>query len=303
MSPARLWISASAILAVLALIFIAIGYRNATADPLVRRLTLTVAGYPADAAPTRIVLFSDVHVHGPDMPPQRLEKIVEQINALHPDIDIGAGDFIGNNIVGRDYPVAEAVAPLRRLKARYGVFAVLGNNDYEAGATEVIRALHAAGVKVLRYDAARAGPIAIGGLEGVYRFPAAVRDGRTRTFEALDRLSGVKVLVAHRPDEFADAPQRISLILAGHTHCGQIVLPVLGPVETGSDFGRRFLCGVVRSGSKVLVVTAGLGTSHVPLRIGAPSDIWLITIEGPATSASQRRASSASANHVSSGIE
>lgn len=254
------------------------GYRNATAAPVVRTLGLTVSGYPG--APTlRIVLFSDVHVHGPDMPPERVARIVGQINALHPDIAIAAGDFVGDNWFGRRYPVDEAIAPLGRLKARLGTYAVLGNNDYSAGASAVTRALERAGVHVLDDDAVRLGPIALGGRDGrIYRQRAPLRAAQATTYEALGRTPGIKVLVTHRPDEFAVAPENTNLVLAGHTHCGQIVLPLVGPLATGSDFGRKYLCGVVREGSKTLVVTSGLGTSYVPLRFGAPPDIWLITL-------------------------
>lgn len=114
-------------LAAAAFAVVAVGYRNATAAPIVRRLVLTVPKYPPGAAPVRLVLFSDVHVHGPDMPPARLAKIVAQIDQLHPDVIVAAGDFVGNNLIGRHYPVPEAVAPLRNLHARLGVYAVLGN--------------------------------------------------------------------------------------------------------------------------------------------------------------------------------
>jgi hypothetical protein len=76
-------------------------------------------------------------------------------------------------------------------------------------------------------------------------------------------------------------------VLAGHTHCGQIVLPLIGPLETGSDYGRKYVCGVFRSGLKTLIVTAGLGTSHIPIRIGAPPDIWLISVESTGTRSAQ----------------
>ena len=72
-------------LIVVALAVIALGYRNATATPVVRRLALAVPNYPAGAEPIHIVLFSDIHVHGPDMPPERVKNIVDQINALRPD--------------------------------------------------------------------------------------------------------------------------------------------------------------------------------------------------------------------------
>jgi uncharacterized protein len=277
LTPGRLvlWLAAALVLGAGAII--GIGYRNAVAAPVVRRLVLTVPRYPATAAPVRIVLFSDVHVHGPDMPPARLEHIVDQINALHPDIAVAAGDFTGNNWIGRDYPVEEAIAPLRRLKAKFGVFAVLGNNDYQAGAGLVSHALERAGVHVLRNEASRAGPVAVGGMDGRL---AAMVAARRLTDKAIEQTPGVKMLVAHRPDEFVFAPRSASLVLAGHTHCGQIVLPLVGPLYTGSDYGRKYLCGVIRRRSTVLVVTAGLGTSHIPLRIGAPPDIWLITIKG-----------------------
>lgn len=257
-------------------VFIFAGYRNATADPLVRRLDLTVAGYPRRTPPVRLVLVSDIHVHGPDMPPERVTRIVEQINALQPDVIVAAGDFVGDTWVGRGYPVSEAIAPMRGLKARFGTYAVLGNNDYDAGASKVAQALASAGVHVLINDTVQPGPLAIGGIDGsIFISKKQWWARRSATYAALESVPGVKVLVAHRPDEFKWSPQWIPLVLAGHTHCGQIVFPWIGPVETGSDYGRDYLCGLVRDGPKTLVVTAGVGTSHVPLRIGAPPDIWL----------------------------
>lgn len=280
MSRRRLtiWLAAAVIFAALA--FVAIGYRNAVAAPIVRRLTLTVPDYPAGAPPVRVVLLSDIHVHGPDMPPQRLIRIVDQINALHPDIDIIAGDFDGNTWIGRQYPRGQAIAPLRRLKARYGVYAVLGNNDFAEGRDVSTDELENAGIHAISNDAVQAGPLALGGIKGRLYPRSKLLKVRVKTYDAMRRTPGVKVLIAHRPDEFAASPQWVSLVLAGHTHCGQIVLPLIGPLETGSDFGRKYLCGIIRDRSKVLVVTAGLGTSHVPIRIGAPADLWLIKIEG-----------------------
>ena len=287
MSPRRLigWLVAAFAAGTAALV--AIGYNEATRAPIVRRLNLTAADYPSGAPPLRIVLFSDVHVHGPDMPPARFAKIVGKINALHPDIDVATGDFVGNSRVGRGYSIEESVAPMAGLKTRLGVYAVLGNNDHRAGATEVAQALKRAGVRVLSNDAVRVGPLAIGGLDGrIYR-AAAWQAARTTTYRALQNIPGVEILLAHRPDEFAHVPATVTLVLSGHTHCGQIVLPFIGAVETGSDFGTKYLCGAVRNGSQLLVVTGGLGTSYAPLRIGAPSDIWLISIAGPPTASAR----------------
>ena len=280
MSKGRLWAWVAAALLAGTELLLAIGYRNATAAPIIRRLDFKVPEYPVGAAPVSILLFSDVHVHGPDMPPSRLAKIVEQMNALHPDMIVATGDFIGDNWVGRTYSVKEAVAPLSRLEAPLGVYAVLGNNDYEAYARGIRPALKKVGIHLLEDQATRVGPIALGGLDGfIYHRRKPWELVRLKTSEALARTPGVKVLAAHRSDEIVPAAPFVRLVLAGHTHCGQIVLPLLGALASGSDYGSKFLCGVIRDRSKLLVVTAGLGTSHVPLRFGAPPDMWLITID------------------------
>jgi len=266
------------------------GYRSATAKPVVRTLVITVPNYPTTAAPLRIALFSDLHVQGPDMRPERVERIVDQINALHPDIDIAAGDFMGDDWLSSRYRPDEAIAPFARLKTKLGVYSVLGNKDYQFGADQVAQALRRAGVRVLIDEAVQVGPVGLGGMDGrVFHAHKPLNAARQKTYQALGRTSGVKILIAHRPDEVVTAPDSISLVVAGHTHCGQIVLPFVGALQTGSDYGRKYLCGVIRDAPKLLVVTAGLGTSHLPLRIGAPPDIWLISIKGGAAAPSQKQ--------------
>jgi hypothetical protein len=259
---------------------IIVGYVNAIAAPVLRHLTITAPAIPASVPAIRIVLFSDLHVHGPDMPPERVSKIVGQINGLDPDMVIAAGDFTGDNWFGEQYSIGDAVAPLAQLKAKLGVYAVLGNNDYQPGATAIVDALQHAGVHVLRNNAQQVGPISLGGIDGKLYKRKDWAVARESTYRAIDQAPGMHILVAHRPDEVRWAPPSIGLVLAGHTHCGQIVLPFVGALQTGSDYGRKYLCGVIREGRKILVVTAGLGTSHIPLRIGAPPDIWVISVSG-----------------------
>jgi predicted MPP superfamily phosphohydrolase len=263
-----------------ATILVAIGYGNATAPPRVQRLKLAVDNYPADARPTRIVLFSDLHMAKPQMPAWRARSIVRQINRLSPDIIIFAGDFMGDGLVGGRYSPAYAVESLSRLHARLGVFAILGNNDSQAA--YVAHALKKAHIHLLMNDAAQVGPVTLGGLDGrLAHSPDALKEARIRTYQAMSQGRGVRILISHSPDEFPVAPGFVQLVLAGHTHCGQIVLPFIGALATGSNYGSDYLCGVFRNGHKVLVVTAGVGTSHLPLRIGTYPDIWLISLKGP----------------------
>lgn len=248
---------------------IAFGYREATRDPIIRTAAFNDPDGPQNGRPIRVLLMSDAHVQGPETPPDRLSRIVDQANSLHPDIVVIAGDFVGDSILAtKKYTVEQSVEPLRRLKAPLGAFAVPGNHD-RPDASELSHALELVGVHWLDDDAVEVGPIALGGF----------RPGYYRSLRRLYRLQGTKVLVAHSPDQFARRNKAIPLMLAGHTHCGQIVLPIIGALATGSHYGTRFLCGLIQEQGKTLIVTSGLGTSLIPLRIGAPPDMWLITIE------------------------
>ncbi|HEX8364124.1 MAG TPA: metallophosphoesterase [Allosphingosinicella sp.] len=257
-------------------------YRTATADPVVRR---TVVALPGLSRPLRAVLISDIHVGGPDMPPSRLSRIVTQINALSPDLVLIAGDLISDKRTGtRRYGYREALAPLAALRARVGVYAVLGNHDHWRDAAEARRELRRNGISVLDNDAIQAGPVALGGLDDDFTGRANV----PRTVARLRSLSGPRMLVSHSPDPFPQVPADVRLMAAGHTHCGQIRLPLYGAVASVTDYGERFECGRVDEGGRTLIVSAGLGTSGVPLRLLAVPDLWVIELR-PAPAPGPRR--------------
>ena len=257
-------------LVVLVLLVSAFGYSEASRDPLVRRAEFADPEWPANARAVRLVLMADSHVQGPDMPPERLARIVAQVNALKPDVVVLAGDYTTSNpLATKTYSLAAAVEPLRALRGK--VIAVLGNHD-RSDPEQARAALEAVGATVLQDNAIQVGPLAIGGVRR--RLPPAIRELRA--------LKGTRIILSHSPDPFSRLDDSIPLMLAGHTHCGQVVLPLLGPITTGSRYGRRYACGIIREGEKTLIVTGGLGTSRLPLRLGAPPDLWLITI-GPLT--------------------
>ena len=258
-------------------LFVAIGWRNARADPVVRRLSLALPDWPAGAKPVTIALAGDIHMESAAMDAARLLRIAGQIDALKPDLIVLAGDFIDGRNPGEPARVAPLLEPgLRALKAPLGVVAVLGNHDYWTDGPEVQRILQRTGIVVLRNQAVAAGPLALAGVDdsvtGHAHVPVA--------FAGLAALPGARIAVVHSPGMAAIVARtgQTSLLLAAHTHCGQVVLPWLGPVQEVVE--RRHLCGVIRDGALTTIVTAGLGTSEVPLRYGAPPDIWLITV-GP----------------------
>lgn len=226
------WRRFALVLVALGLLFLGWCYWSAVADPLVREAEVRMPGWPAGAAPVRVVLIADLHVAGPDMPPERLARIMARINALRPDLVLIAGDFVSDKRLSTyRYGFADAVAPLAALRARFGTIAVLGNHDHWRGTQEARAALAHAGIRVLANEAVQAGPLAVGGLDDA--FTGHNRDAAT--YEAMRRLPGARLLLSHSPDPFAALPPDIGLMLAGHTHCGQIRLPFVGALSTMSD--------------------------------------------------------------------
>src|SRR5436853_3546488 len=118
------------VLAALLILLLCWSYWSAIADPEVREARVELPGFPAGQAPVRVALLSDLHVQGPDMPPERVARIVAQVNAQRPDLILIAGDVAGDRALSRQYSTAESVAPLAGLRARLGTIAVLGNHDY-----------------------------------------------------------------------------------------------------------------------------------------------------------------------------
>jgi hypothetical protein len=252
-------------------------YWTAVSDPVLRIARVAAPGWPAGERPLRLLLLSDVHVGGPDMPPARLRRIVERINRLSPDIVLIAGDLVTDKrLATRYYSHDEAVAPLASLRPRLATVAVLGNHDHWRDAAAARRALARAGISLLENRAIQVGPVAVGGLDDDFTGRADL----PATLAALRALDGPRLILSHSPDPFADPAPDVFLMLAGHTHCGQVAPPLIGPLSTMSEYGRRYACGLVREGGRTLVVTAGLGTSGIPLRLGAVPDMWLVEI-GP----------------------
>lgn len=273
-------------LVALGLLFVAWCFAEARRDPVVRRADIALPRWPAGASPVRAVLVSDVHIGSLAMDAHRLNRIVTQINALDPDLVLIAGDFIAGHAPDGAARSGEAlVAPLGRLKARFGVFAVPGNHDHWTGLARIRDQLARAHVRVLQNQAVAAGPLALGGVDDDFSGHADV----AATMRGVRALPGAPLLLTHSPDVAPDLPADAPLLFAGHTHCGQVVLPFHGPVNEVSRYGPRYRCGLVREGWRTVIVTAGLGTSGGPFRLNAPPDLWLVTLRGaPAGAAAAR---------------
>ena len=256
-----------------------LGYSNARTDPIVRKAYIEVGDWPDGAPSLRVLALSDVHVSGPDMPPERVVRIARQLNRLSPDLILVAGDLISEKrSATKLYTEEQVAAPFAAFKARLGMIVSPGNHDHWVDLDAMIAALKKRGIAVLQNEAVRRGPMRIGAVDDDY----TGNDDIPATFAALDALGdGPTLIVSHTPDIVPNLPRPVAAIFAGHTHCGQISLPVIGPLTTLSRYGDRFACGMVRDGGQTVFVGAGLGTSILPLRFGAPPDVWLVTFGPP----------------------
>ena len=247
----------------------------------VTRYRLRPRNWPAGQKLT-ISVIADLHAGGPNMGIERISRIVETSNALRPDIVLLLGDFVATHkFVTEPIPAPVWAAELSRLKAPLGVHAILGNHDWWFHEADIRLALKRVGIPVMENDAVLLGePGARFWLAGIGdQLAVPLGQGRFRGVDDLPATLAMigsdepVILMVHEPDIFTRVPDRVSLTLAGHTHGGQIRLPFVWPAFVPSQYGARFAYGHIVEGGRDLIVSGGLGTSAVPLRVGVPPEI------------------------------
>ena len=223
----------------------------------------------------RIVQIGDLHLDDWSRP-ARLNRVAEMVNAERPDLVVVTGDFASYS--ARRLDTGRLVGGLRRLSARDGVLAILGNHDYLTDVKLIRRCIREAGLTELLNAFVTLG-------RGDSRFHVAgiddVMEGRSRLDLVLRGLpaSGAAILLAHEPD-FADvaaATGRFDLQLSGHSHGGQVRVPVLGRAVL-PPFSQRYTRGLHRVGGMLVYTNRGLGTVHARLRFGCRPEITALTL-------------------------
>ena len=218
----------------------------------------------------RVVQLSDIH-HGPFSSRDQIEQAVDTANRLKPDIIALTGDYISKE---RHYaaPCAEMMG---RLKARHGVFAVLGNHDHWVDAALITDLFRAEGITVLVNEGMRFEK------NGEAFWLAGVDDTMVGLEDISLALAGareneMKLLLAHNPIILRRAARAsVDLVLSGHTHGGQVAIRgERNPARTR----RRLLKGLGREGNTQIYVNRGLGTVVLPIRYGCPPEISLLEL-------------------------
>jgi predicted MPP superfamily phosphohydrolase len=235
-------------------------------------------GWPG-LRPLRVAVLTDLHVGSPfnDLP--KLRRTVDRTNAARPDVVCLLGDLVIRGVIGGRFVAPEPIAAeLGRLRAPGGVLAVLGNHDSWFDHDRVRNALESNGVRMVEDTATEvhteAGPVWVAGISDLWTEKHDLRAALAAVTD--DRVP--VLLLTHNPDMFPDVPARVMLTLAGHTHGGQVRLPLLGRPIVPSRFGQRFSAGHVVEGGRHLYVATGVGTSIFPVRFRVPPAVTVLTL-------------------------
>jgi uncharacterized protein len=231
------------------------------------RETLKVSGLPAPLAGLRVGLITDLH-RSDTVPHELIMRAVKLLMSETPDLVVLGGDYVTWGDRHFVVPSAEALAPL---SAPHGVFAVLGNHDDDR---DMPAALSATGVVVLRDARTRLK------IRGETLDLAGIRYWTRRATDIAHVLRGASpnvILLAHNPLRLVEAAAlAVPLVLSGHTHGGQVVLPGIGAVAA-----REFpvIAGKGRRDSTEIFVSRGVGTVYVPIRINCPPEVAVLTLQ------------------------
>jgi predicted MPP superfamily phosphohydrolase len=243
---------------------------------VVERVSVPVQGLDAELDGFTVVQLSDMHCGPSKRWRDHLARAVTIANGLSPHLICLTGDYTDDTGI-----VDECVGILSRLRARYGVIAVLGNHDYYGAprrSRTVETALRESGITVLRnevFEVAARSPLYVAGLDDAY-------SGHDKLAALLGRLPGCRhprILLSHYPDVVERlAPGTVDLVLSGHVHGGQIRIPLLVSVVRHHHVHSSYSHGLYDVEGTYLYVNRGLGSSFPQARLCSPPEVTHITL-------------------------
>lgn len=237
-----------------------------------------VKNWPWELSGFSIAFITDIHVGSPHISLEKMQSIVNRTNALKPDLILLGGDYVIQGVIGgHPVPSKDIVAVLSKLRASNGVLGVLGNHDWWDDASRIHHEFDMQKVQILE-DTAQHIKIGKNGF-----WVAGVSDYNEGAHDINKALSGISghdpiIVLSHSPDIFPDAPSRVGLTIAGHTHGGQVYVPFLGRLVIPSKYGQRYAMGLITENGKQIFVGSGIGTSIFPIRFMTPPEVSILKI-------------------------
>lgn len=239
----------------------------------VERPTLPLPRLPREFDGLRVAFLTDIH-HGPFVGLDFITTVVRTTLALEPDLILLGGDYSSRE----PKYIAPCFEVLSGLRAPLGVYGVLGNHDYWHGLDETRAGMAAAGITELTNSGVwltrGASRLRLAGVDDLWR-------GKPDVGVALGDASAADacLLLSHNPDvaeTLRDA--RVGLMLSGHTHGGQVVVPGYGAPIVPSRYGQKYLKGLVEAPFTRVYVSRGLGSVSPPMRFGSRPELTLATL-------------------------
>jgi len=265
----------SAGIVILSLIGSTFGLYEAVRHPDVKKTEVTLTRLPQELDGLTIVQITDLHVNTFN-PEHKIQKIVETINGLKPDLIVLTGDIVDGTTIKREADIA----PLQGLRAKYGVFGSAGNHEYYSGFNAWKKRFAELGIHMLYNDhttlSIHGKPLVIAGITDTVA--AQFKKPVPNIAKALEGAphDAIRILMAHRPhDAEVHANAGVDLQLSGHTHGGQII----GFNQVVARFNENRLMGWYNIGKMKLYISTGISLwNGFPVRLGVPSEIAVITL-------------------------
>ncbi len=227
----------------------------------------------------KIVFLADIHSKDKHLP--RLAKVIDKVNDLKPDLILLGGDFVNGN--GKCTPPDKLLKKLNNLSAPLGIYAVSGNHDYRYGIEKFRQAFTSEKIKLLN-DQRLELRTDNGGKFNLIGLDYQLNPHRRMDQKRLQKLfygTNFNLAITHTPADWEFLPASATLTLAGHTHGGQIHIPLMGSLINPQGHGRSLSYGEKHSGNKTLFITAGLSSAYTPARFCMKPEILLITLQSP----------------------